>query len=44
MAKMMTQLDIFAKNAIRAGARSVNVVGFGCVNPDKAKFEAFYNE
>uniref|UniRef100_M1DBZ1 Integrase core domain containing protein n=1 Tax=Solanum tuberosum TaxID=4113 RepID=M1DBZ1_SOLTU len=27
-----------------AGAGSVNVVGVGCVNPDKAKFEVLYNE
>uniref|UniRef100_M1DTM0 Integrase core domain containing protein n=1 Tax=Solanum tuberosum TaxID=4113 RepID=M1DTM0_SOLTU len=27
-----------------AGARSVNVVGVGCVNPDEAKFVALYNE
>uniref|UniRef100_M1DBJ4 Integrase core domain containing protein n=1 Tax=Solanum tuberosum TaxID=4113 RepID=M1DBJ4_SOLTU len=44
MAKMMTQLDILAKNVMGAGARSVNAVGVGCVNPDEAKFEALYNE
>uniref|UniRef100_M1DAC7 Integrase core domain containing protein n=1 Tax=Solanum tuberosum TaxID=4113 RepID=M1DAC7_SOLTU len=41
---MMTQLDILAKNVMGADARSVNVVGVGCVNPDEAKFEAMYNE
>lgn len=25
------------------GARSVNVVGVGCVNPDEANFKAMYN-
>ncbi len=40
----MTQLDILSKNVMGAGARSVNVVGVGCVNPDEAKFEALYNE
>uniref|UniRef100_M1DY79 Integrase core domain containing protein n=1 Tax=Solanum tuberosum TaxID=4113 RepID=M1DY79_SOLTU len=44
MAKMMTQLDIFAKNVMGAGAWSVNVVGVGGMNPDEAKFEALYNE
>uniref|UniRef100_M1DZ77 Integrase core domain containing protein n=1 Tax=Solanum tuberosum TaxID=4113 RepID=M1DZ77_SOLTU len=37
MAKMMTQLDILAKNVMGAGAKSVNVVGVGCVNPDEAR-------
>lgn len=31
MAKIMTQLDIFSQNVMGAGARSVNVVGVGCV-------------
>uniref|UniRef100_M1DZZ3 Integrase core domain containing protein n=1 Tax=Solanum tuberosum TaxID=4113 RepID=M1DZZ3_SOLTU len=44
MAKMMTQLDIFAKNVMGDGARSVNVVGIGCVNPNEAKCEALYNK
>uniref|UniRef100_M1D899 Integrase core domain containing protein n=1 Tax=Solanum tuberosum TaxID=4113 RepID=M1D899_SOLTU len=44
MAKMMTQLDILATNVMRSCARSVNVVGVGCVNPDEAMFEAMYNE
>ncbi|KAK4723998.1 hypothetical protein R3W88_026777 [Solanum pinnatisectum] len=44
MAKMMTLLDILAKNVIGAGVRSVNVVGVGCVNLDEAKFELLYNE
>uniref|UniRef100_M1DZI3 Gag-pol polyprotein n=1 Tax=Solanum tuberosum TaxID=4113 RepID=M1DZI3_SOLTU len=44
MAKMMTQLNILAKNVMGAGARSVNVVGVRCVNPHEAKFEALCNE
>uniref|UniRef100_M1DJS1 Integrase core domain containing protein n=1 Tax=Solanum tuberosum TaxID=4113 RepID=M1DJS1_SOLTU len=44
MTKMMTQLDILAKNAMGAGARSINVMGVGCVSPDEAKFESLYNE
>uniref|UniRef100_M1DT25 Putative plant transposon protein domain-containing protein n=1 Tax=Solanum tuberosum TaxID=4113 RepID=M1DT25_SOLTU len=44
MAKIMTQLDILSKNVMGAGARSVNVVGGRCVNPDEAKFEALYNK
>uniref|UniRef100_M1D8I6 Integrase core domain containing protein n=1 Tax=Solanum tuberosum TaxID=4113 RepID=M1D8I6_SOLTU len=44
MAKIMTQLDILSKYVMGAGARSVIVVGVGCVNPDEAKFEALYNE
>uniref|UniRef100_M1DVU7 Integrase core domain containing protein n=1 Tax=Solanum tuberosum TaxID=4113 RepID=M1DVU7_SOLTU len=44
MAKIMTQLDILSKNVMGAGARSVNVVGVGCVNPEESKFEALYNE
>uniref|UniRef100_M1DL55 Putative plant transposon protein domain-containing protein n=1 Tax=Solanum tuberosum TaxID=4113 RepID=M1DL55_SOLTU len=40
----MTQLDILSKNVMGVGARSVNVVGVVCVNPDEAKFEALYNE
>uniref|UniRef100_M1BBA1 Integrase core domain containing protein n=1 Tax=Solanum tuberosum TaxID=4113 RepID=M1BBA1_SOLTU len=43
MAEIMTQLDILSKNVMGAGARSVNVVGVGCVNPYEAKFEALYN-
>uniref|UniRef100_M1DZF7 Uncharacterized protein n=1 Tax=Solanum tuberosum TaxID=4113 RepID=M1DZF7_SOLTU len=44
MAKIMTQLDIFSKNVMGAGARSVNVVGVRSVNPEEAKFQALYNE
>uniref|UniRef100_M1E120 Uncharacterized protein n=1 Tax=Solanum tuberosum TaxID=4113 RepID=M1E120_SOLTU len=44
MAKIMTQLDILSKNVMGAGARSVNIVGVGCANPDEVKFEALYNE
>lgn len=44
MAKMMTQLDIFAKNVMGDGAKSVNNVDVGCPNPDEAKFEVLYNE
>jgi len=40
----MTQLDILSKNVMGAGARGVNVMGVGCVNPDEAKFKALYNE
>uniref|UniRef100_M1DHY6 Uncharacterized protein n=1 Tax=Solanum tuberosum TaxID=4113 RepID=M1DHY6_SOLTU len=43
-AKIMTQLDNLSKNVMGAGARGVNVVGVGCVNPDEAKFEVLYNE
>uniref|UniRef100_M1DN40 Integrase core domain containing protein n=1 Tax=Solanum tuberosum TaxID=4113 RepID=M1DN40_SOLTU len=42
--KIMTQLDILAKNVMGAGARSVNVVGVGCINPEEAKFKVLYNE
>lgn len=44
MAKMMTQLDIFAKNVMGDGAKSVNNVDVGSPNPDEAKFEVLYNE
>uniref|UniRef100_M1DPG6 Uncharacterized protein n=1 Tax=Solanum tuberosum TaxID=4113 RepID=M1DPG6_SOLTU len=44
MAKIMTQLDSWSKNVMEAGARGVNVVGIGCANPEKAKFDALYNE
>uniref|UniRef100_M1D892 Uncharacterized protein n=1 Tax=Solanum tuberosum TaxID=4113 RepID=M1D892_SOLTU len=44
MAKMMTQLDILAKNVIGFGARGVNVVGVGEMHPNEAKFEVLYNE
>uniref|UniRef100_M1DDA4 Integrase core domain containing protein n=1 Tax=Solanum tuberosum TaxID=4113 RepID=M1DDA4_SOLTU len=44
MAKIMTQLDILSKIVMGAGARSVNIVGVGCANPDESKFEALYNE
>uniref|UniRef100_M1D954 Integrase core domain containing protein n=1 Tax=Solanum tuberosum TaxID=4113 RepID=M1D954_SOLTU len=44
MAKIMTQLDILSKNVMGAGARSVNDVGVGCVNPNEANFKALYNE
>jgi len=43
-AKIMTKLDILSKNVRGAGARAVNVMGVGCVNPDEAKFEVLYNE
>lgn len=42
--KIMTELDIFPKNVMRAGARCVNVVDVGCANLDESKFEALYNE
>uniref|UniRef100_M1DCE9 Uncharacterized protein n=1 Tax=Solanum tuberosum TaxID=4113 RepID=M1DCE9_SOLTU len=44
MAKIMTQLDIFSKNFMGAGARGVNIVGIGYANPEEAKFDALYNE
>uniref|UniRef100_M1DQ42 Integrase core domain containing protein n=1 Tax=Solanum tuberosum TaxID=4113 RepID=M1DQ42_SOLTU len=44
MAKMMTQLDILAKNVMGAGSKSVNAVGVRGVNPEYARFEALYNE
>lgn len=44
MANFMTQLDIFSKNVIGAGTRSIDVVCVRCTNPTKAKFEALYNE
>uniref|UniRef100_M1DRF3 Integrase core domain containing protein n=1 Tax=Solanum tuberosum TaxID=4113 RepID=M1DRF3_SOLTU len=44
MAKIMTQLDILAKNVMGASARSVNAVGVGEMYLDEAKFEALYNE
>ncbi|KAK4713447.1 hypothetical protein R3W88_019354 [Solanum pinnatisectum] len=44
MAKMMTQLDIFTKNIMDAGMRSVNIIGVSGVNPEEAKFEVLYNE
>uniref|UniRef100_M1DRN5 Retrotransposon gag protein n=1 Tax=Solanum tuberosum TaxID=4113 RepID=M1DRN5_SOLTU len=36
MAKMMTQLDILAKNMMGSGLKSVNVVGVGRANPEEA--------
>ena len=44
MEKILTQLNIFSKYFIRAGTRSFNDVGVGCVNPNEAKFEMLYNE
>uniref|UniRef100_M1DA31 Retrotransposon gag protein n=1 Tax=Solanum tuberosum TaxID=4113 RepID=M1DA31_SOLTU len=44
MAKFMTHLDILSKNVMGAVAQSVNIVGVGCANPDKEKFEALYSE
>lgn len=44
MAKMMTQLDIFAKHVMGATTKSVNVVGVGGVNLEEVKFELLYNE
>ncbi|KAK4708671.1 hypothetical protein R3W88_029596 [Solanum pinnatisectum] len=44
MAKMMTQLDILAKNVMGSGLGSVNAVDVDGVNPDEAQFEALYNE
>lgn len=35
----MTHIDILSKTFIRVGARNVNVMGVGCVNPKDAKFE-----
>ena len=29
---------------MRVGAKSVNIVGVGGMNPDKAKFEVFFND
>uniref|UniRef100_M1DMY1 Uncharacterized protein n=1 Tax=Solanum tuberosum TaxID=4113 RepID=M1DMY1_SOLTU len=44
MAKMMTQLDILAKNVMGVGTKSFNVVGISGVNPDEAQFQTLYNE
>ncbi|XP_049405185.1 uncharacterized protein LOC125868605 [Solanum stenotomum] len=44
MAKIMTLLDILSKNAIGAGASSINVVGVGCANHEEASFDTLYNE
>lgn len=40
---MMTQLEILAKNIMGASTRSLNVVYFSGVNPEKAKFDVLYN-
>lgn len=29
---------------MRVGAKSVNVVGVGCLNPDESKFDALYKK
>lgn len=44
MSKMMTQLDILAKNFIGSGSKSVNVVGIIGLNPYYDHFEVLYNE
>uniref|UniRef100_M1D9K5 Putative plant transposon protein domain-containing protein n=1 Tax=Solanum tuberosum TaxID=4113 RepID=M1D9K5_SOLTU len=44
MAKIMTQLDILSKNVMGVGAKTVNDMGVGCVNPEEVKFEVLYNE
>lgn len=38
--KMMTLLDILAKNVMAIGDRSINVVSVGYLNPNEAKLEA----
>lgn len=42
MDKIMIQLDIFSKNFVGVSARSVNIVGIRCANPDESKFQAFF--
>lgn len=44
MDRTMTQLDILSETIMGDGARVVNIVGVGCVSPDKVNFEAFYNK
>lgn len=44
MAKMITQLDILAKNVMGASTRSVNVFDVGGVNLEEAEFDVLYNE
>uniref|UniRef100_M1E198 Integrase core domain containing protein n=1 Tax=Solanum tuberosum TaxID=4113 RepID=M1E198_SOLTU len=43
MAKMMTQLDMLAKIVMGSGAKIVNDVSVGGVNPEEAHFEKLYN-
>ena len=44
VANIMTQFDIFSKNFIGAGSRSVNDVGVACANFYEAMFKLWYNE
>jgi len=44
MAKMMTQLDILAKNVMGSVMKNVNVVVVGGSNPEEAHFKALHNE
>lgn len=44
MAKLMTQLDILAKNVMGNGIRSVNFVGVSGVNLEEVKFKVLFNE
>ncbi|WMV19212.1 hypothetical protein MTR67_012597 [Solanum verrucosum] len=44
IAKMMTQIDLLSNHVMGSGSKVVKAVRIYRVNPNKAQFEAMYNE